>query len=170
MNHRIPVLKLKLASAGSIALPVTHVDNARQLHALAFYKLIGQCDREQCAVMMFSGSGAAIGLSVVGVGGINAVSIAPGMIFRIALLTNASAIMIAHNHPSGSSIEPSLADIKATARLIRVGWLVGINVVDHLIVGPNRERFTSLAERGLMNASATETRETADNEEARTAP
>ena len=54
--------------------------------------------------------------------------------FQTALLCNASAIILAHNHPSGRLI-PSKEDIKVTERMIAVGNIMEISVVDHIIVG-----------------------------------
>ena len=65
-------------------------------------------------------------------------------VFRLAIMASASAIVIAHNHPSGQS-EPSEADIKITRDLIRAGQLLKIEVLDHIIVGnPNHSSLRSL--------------------------
>ena len=145
----IPVFKVKLVRAGSTALPAPSLSEPRQFHTLAFHKFIGQADREHCALMMFSQGGSCIGLSLIGVGGMNVVAVSSGMLFRVALLTNASRVIIAHNHPSGA-VDPSPEDVKATGRLQRAGWLIGIEVVDHVIVSPSRSSFVSMAERGLL--------------------
>ena len=68
-------------------------------------------------------------------------------VFRLAIMASASAIIIAHNHPSGDST-PSEADIKITRDLIRAGQLLKIEVLDHIIVGnPNH---TSLRTMGFF--------------------
>jgi DNA repair protein RadC len=65
-------------------------------------------------------------------------------VFRLAIMANASAIIIAHNHPSGDST-PSEADIKITRDLIRAGQLLRIEVLDHIVVGnPNHSSLRSL--------------------------
>ena len=62
--------------------------------------------------------------------------------------SNASASLVcAHNHPSGDPT-PSPEDISLTARLVEAGQIVGIDVLDHLIIGDGS--FVSLKERGLM--------------------
>jgi DNA repair protein RadC len=68
-------------------------------------------------------------------------------VFRDALLANAAAIVLAHNHPSGDP-EPSRDDELVTRRLVRAGELVGVDVLDHLVVAG--ERWISLARRGVV--------------------
>jgi DNA repair protein RadC len=74
-------------------------------------------------------------------------------VFRSAIMANASAIVLAHNHPSGDPT-PSEADIKVTRDLIRAGQLLKIDVLDHVIIGratPERAKgFSSLRELGYF--------------------
>ena len=69
----------------------------------------------------------------------------PREIFKRALLTNSSSIMLAHNHPSGESA-PSKEDINTTKRLVAVGKLLGIELLDHIIIphGERRDHAVSL--------------------------
>ncbi len=77
----------------------------------------------------------------------------PREIFRFAILAGASRIFISHNHPSGD-VSPSPQDIKVTEALSEAGKVVGIEVLDHLIVGHSlatgQRHFTSLRERGQL--------------------
>jgi len=66
-------------------------------------------------------------------GTVSEVAVHPRELFKSALLTNAAALMVAHNHPSGSP-EPSQEDIALTARLVDAGKLIGVPVVDHVII------------------------------------
>lgn len=74
-------------------------------------------------------------------------------VFKVAIVANAAAVILAHNHPSGDPT-PSEADIKVTRDLIRAGQLLKIEVLDHVIVGkrtPERTRdFVSLRELGYF--------------------
>ena len=74
-------------------------------------------------------------------------------IFRGAILNNAVRIMLAHNHPSGDP-KPSQGDIRATRELVEAGKILGIELVDHVIVGhatETRKRyFSSLRELGYV--------------------
>lgn len=72
----------------------------------------------------------------------------PREVFAQAIRNSAAAIVLVHNHPSGDPA-PSVDDLEITRRLVQVGDLVGIRVVDHVIVGD--ASFTSLADRGLLS-------------------
>lgn len=62
---------------------------------------------------------------------------------KSAILSNASNIMVLHNHPSGI-LSPSKDDIVTTARIIGACDMIGIPLLDHIIVGPNRDEFFSM--------------------------
>jgi DNA repair protein RadC len=72
---------------------------------------------------------------------------APGDVFREAVRDGATAVIVAHNHPSGNP-EPSQADIRLTATLAKAGEILGITLLDHVVFGDMR--FVSLKERQLM--------------------
>src|SRR5262245_62151822 len=74
---------------------------------------------------------------LVSTGTLDTILVHPREVFRTAIVANASAVVLMHNHPSGES-EPSEADIKVTRDLIRAGKLLKIEVLDHVIVGENR--------------------------------
>jgi DNA repair protein RadC len=74
-----------------------------------------------------------IGVETVSIGSIVSANIAPRDVFKSAILANAVAIIVCHNHPSGELV-PSDSDIELTKQLIAAGELLGIKVLDHLIV------------------------------------
>lgn len=80
-------------------------------------------------------------------GTINATSVHPREVVKLALSHNAAAVILAHNHPSGVA-EPSTADQHITDRLIQALALVDIRVLDHIIIGDGEP--VSFAERGLI--------------------
>lgn len=80
-------------------------------------------------------------------GGLDACPVDPRVVFRAAVVAGSSAIVVAHNHPSGE-VEPSPEDLAFTKRLKAAGELLGIAVLDHVIV-TDRDRY-SLAEAGRM--------------------
>ena len=82
-------------------------------------------------------------------GSINSSVAHPREIFRTAIMNNAARIMVSHNHPSGIT-EPSDADISFTRRLEEAGKIVGIELLDHIIVGPREGEYTSLREEGII--------------------
>ncbi|AZN42289.1 RadC family protein [Paenibacillus albus] len=81
------------------------------------------------------------------VGTLNATLVHPREVFRAAIRCSSASLICVHNHPSGDPT-PSPEDIALTRRLIDAGELVGIDVLDHLVIGDNR--FISLKERGHM--------------------
>lgn len=84
---------------------------------------------------------------LVATGTIDTLLVHPREVFRIAIMVNATAIVLMHNHPSGES-SPSEADIRVTRELIRAGQLLKLEVVDHVIIGnPTR---SSLREMGYF--------------------
>lgn len=87
-----------------------------------------------------------IAIPTVYIGSLNAASVRIGEVFREAIRANAAAIMVIHNHPSGDPT-PSPEDVHVTRQIVGAGSLMGIDVLDHLIIG--RQRFVSLKERGL---------------------
>jgi len=88
-----------------------------------------------------------LGLEIVSIGSLSASLVHPREVFRPAILQGAASVILAHNHPSGDP-SPSEEDLDITQRLIRVGQLVGIEVLDHLILG--RGRPFSMREAGLI--------------------
>lgn len=81
------------------------------------------------------------------VGTINSAVVSTRDVLRFALDNHASSLIVFHNHPSGS-VEPSGEDLLFTRKLVDAGKLLGIDVLDHLILGANR--FLSLKQRGMM--------------------
>lgn len=75
-----------------------------------------------------------IGWNQVSKATVSAILVHPREVFKAALLSNATAIICAHNHPSGK-VSPSPEDIQTTRTLIKAGELLGVHVLDHLIVG-----------------------------------
>ena len=90
-------------------------------------------DREMFLSVMLTSKNHLIGVETVSLGSINASIITPRDVFKSAILANAVSVILCHNHPSGD-LTPSMQDIEITKRLIEVGELVGVKVLDHLVV------------------------------------
>lgn len=88
-----------------------------------------------------------IAKEVISIGTLNATLVHPREVFRTAIKRNSAFVICCHNHPSGNS-EPSTEDIQITKRLVSVGQLIGIDVLDHIIIAGHS--FVSLREKGLM--------------------
>lgn len=102
---------------------------------------------EQFIVVMLDGAHHILESCVISSGLVNRTVVHPREVFRPAILANSCAVVIAHNHPSGS-LEPSPEDIEITRRLEEAGKIVGIDVLDHLII--SRGKWLSFKERGIM--------------------
>lgn len=88
-----------------------------------------------------------IGRETLSVGSLNAAIVHPREVFRAAVKRSAASIICAHNHPSGDPT-PSPEDIQLTNRLTEAGHIIGIEVLDHVIIGDRR--YVSMKERGDM--------------------
>ena len=108
---------------------------------------IGKADREHFVAVLLSSRNTVIGIETVSVGSLNASIVHPREVFKPAIVHSASAIALAHNHPSGD-VTPSEEDLAITRRLKEAGRLLGIDLLDHVIVGDRS--FTSLKERKLL--------------------
>ena len=109
---------------------------------------IGKEDREHFVAVLLSSRNTVIGIETVSVGSLNASIVHPREVFKPAIVHSASAIALAHNHPSGD-VTPSEEDLAITRRLRDAGRLLGIDLLDHVIVGDRS--FTSLKERKLLS-------------------
>lgn len=87
-----------------------------------------------------------IGVFEVSHGTVNASLVTPREVFQKALLANAVSIILMHNHPSGDCTA-SHQDVEITKRLVEAGKIVGVEVLDHIIVG---DQYSSLKEKGYM--------------------
>lgn len=104
-------------------------------------------DRELCVLVALDVKHRLLAVSTVSVGTADHTFMAPREIFRDALLAGASAIFVAHNHPSGDAT-PSADDRQVTRRLAQAGTTLGIDLLDHLVVGD--PGWTSLAREGIL--------------------
>ncbi len=84
----------------------------------------------------------------VATGTLDTILVHPREVFRTAIVTGASALVLMHNHPSGEP-QPSEADIKVTRDLIRAGQLLKMEVLDHVVIG--NPKHCSLRELGYFH-------------------
>jgi DNA repair protein RadC len=103
---------------------------------------------EQFWSMLLDGKHRLIKEQLISQGTLTSSPVHPREVFSVAIRNSAAAIVLCHNHPSGDP-SPSADDLEITRRLVQVGDLVGVRIVDHVIVGDTS--FTSLADRGLLS-------------------
>ena len=114
---------------------------------LGWLSEIRTSDREQFICLHLDARNQVNALEVVSVGSLNASLVHPREVFKAAILNNAASVILAHNHPSDDPT-PSREDIELTRRMVQAGELMGIEILDHVIVGP--ERFLSMKEANLF--------------------
>jgi DNA repair protein RadC len=103
--------------------------------------------QESAYMLMLNCAGRVLGIVQLSMGGVTGTVIDPRLVFRYALLSGATAIMLAHNHPSGN-LTPSSYDIAMTAKIKAAGSFHDIKLIDHLIVMP--DGYLSMADEGLL--------------------
>lgn len=104
-------------------------------------------DQEHLVVLMLNTRNKVKKRETIFIGSLNATVVHPREVFRAAIQHNSASIICVHNHPSGDPT-PSPEDIVMAERLTEVGELIGIEVLDHVIVGA--DGFISLKDRGLV--------------------
>lgn len=87
-------------------------------------------------------------IELIGLGAVNRVNADPPDVFRMAIYKLATKVILVHNHPSGST-DVSKGDHEFTDRMLKVGKLININVIDHLVI--TEEGFTSFEDKGIMD-------------------
>ena len=144
---RIQILSLKLVREGSILYQTRRISSPKDAVGIG-QQFLEDADREQVIVCCLDTKNQPLSISVVSMGILNSSLIHPREIFKTAILTNAASLILYHNHPSGET-EPSTEDINITKRIKEAGVLIGIELIDHIIIG-SEGRFLSLKEEGLL--------------------
>ena len=109
---------------------------------------IGNSDREHFVIACLDTKNNITAMHTVSIGTINETIVKPREVFKVAILANSTAIIVAHNHPSGDP-SPSQEDIEWTKRIVKAGGILGIPVIDHIVIGDDKQYY-SFAEQGLM--------------------
>lgn len=102
---------------------------------------------EQFKVLLLNRANRVLGVFIVSTGGVTSTIADPKIIFAAAIKSNASSIVLAHNHPS-SNTEPSQEDINLTRKIKEGGDLLDIKVLDHVIV--TLDSYYSFADEGML--------------------
>lgn len=130
-----------------VALETTHITSPEDAFCVA-KRFIQDDDREVFLVILLNTKNRVIAVHRAHVGSINSSVVHPREIFKSAILNNATSLIVSHQHPSGDP-HPSREDIEVTERLVEVGRIVGIQLLDHIIVGAGEE-YVSLKAQGVL--------------------
>ncbi|WP_145335302.1 DNA repair protein RadC [Paenibacillus xylanexedens] len=137
LGHRIA--KSRLASSTSIRTPRDAAD--------ILMEQLRYLQKEHFVCLFLNSKNHIIAQETLSMGSLNASIVHPREVFRAAIKCSSASIVCAHNHPSGDPT-PSPEDIQITKRLIEAGAIVGIDVLDHLVIGDGT--YVSLKEKGLV--------------------
>lgn len=135
MNKRIQLISLKVVREKSATYPA-QLTGAPAAAALA-QQMLEDRDREHFLCVYLNHKNIPIAMEVTSIGTASSCLVSPGVVYRGALLVGATAVLFAHNHPSGDPT-PSNEDYTLTKALIEAGDLLGIRVLDHLVIGDGR--------------------------------
>ena len=125
--------------------PVTEITCAEDVFHLLEH--LRHEKREHFYAIMLDSKNGVIRSHPVHIGTVNMSIVGPREVFREAIRDGAASLIVAHNHPSGDPT-PSPEDIDVTARLVEVGAMLDIPLLDHVIIG--QTRWTSLKEKGVL--------------------
>jgi DNA repair protein RadC len=142
-QYRIALVRERIVSTGW-----DRQVRASQDVATLMGPLVADLDREAFWVVLLNGKNRAIGLNLVSIGALTATLVHPREVLKPAILGNAAAIILVHNHPSGDPA-PSAEDFALTKRLWAASELMGIRVLDHVVIG-HEGAYSSLADQGAL--------------------
>jgi DNA repair protein RadC len=148
--YRIPIYQVKLVRDGSQAAERKKVSTPA-IAAAVLQQFLADADREHFVVLLLDTQNQMIGINTVTIGTLDASLVHPREVFKPAIPANAAAVLLAHNHPSGDPT-PSAEDRAVTRQLAAAGATLGIEVLDHVILG-DAPRYVSLVEAGLMETA-----------------
>lgn len=144
-NIKIDFVSVKLVKERYDSPRITEPDDV----VAAIKEFIGDKDREYLILLCLNVKNEINTISTVSVGSLNSSIVHPREIFKVAILYNSASIILAHNHPSGD-LTPSNEDSGITERIRKCGKILGIELLDHIIVGFGNRSFYSFKEHGYI--------------------
>ena len=145
---RINFYTLKMIKEDSVPYEAPVIKSPAEVYRAAKQLLaLHEEPEEHFCIFCLNTKNKIVGVHTISIGSVNATIVHPREVFKAAMLNNAAAIICIHNHPSGDP-EPSRVDIESTHRLVDAGNILGIDVLDHIIIGDGK--YISLQELGMM--------------------
>jgi DNA repair protein RadC len=146
--YSIPGFRIALVREPGVKLAERPEMRQPAAAARVLAEYVGEADRELFVIALLTIRYRILGLHTVSVGCLSSSLVHPREVFKPAILASSSAVLLAHNHPSGDP-EPSAEDLALTRRLAAAGTILGIEVLDHVVLG-EQGRFVSFRARGLL--------------------
>ena len=146
LMNRINIVTIKMEKVKSMMIENKNISCPNDIYKVVKEYLSG-VDREHLVLVTLDTKNNITSISTVSIGSLNQSIVHPREVFKQAILSNASSIILAHNHPTGDS-SPSKEDINITNRIKECGKILGIDLLDHLILGD--DNYVSLREKGIV--------------------
>ncbi len=146
-TYKVEMVRCKVVKDRTISLP-RHAIKSMEDAQVILHRLTDDSPSEKFVVMHINSQNSIVGVEVVSQGGRSSSCFTPAEVLRSAIIRNASAIIVGHNHPSGDP-EPSEHDLETTRALEVACGIIGIALLDHIIVARNG-KCCSLLERGII--------------------
>ena len=145
--QKVNVVSIQLVRERSLAYGSKRINCPADAANIAGDFLAG-VDREHFVVLCLDTKNNVNALNTVSVGTLNSSLVHPREVYKAAILANSNAIILSHNHPSGDPT-PSREDLEVTKRLVEAGNIMGIEVLDHIVIGDNG-KYVSFKDRGIL--------------------
>jgi len=145
--QKVNVVSIQLVKEKSLSYGSKQINCPRDAAIIAGDFLDG-ADREHFVVICLDTKNNVNALNTVSVGTLNSSLVHPREVFKAAILANSNALILSHNHPSGDPT-PSREDVEITKRLAEAGKIMGIEVIDHVVIGESG-KYVSFKERGIL--------------------
>jgi DNA repair protein RadC len=143
---RVNIVSVKLVKESSLLYKNRCVRSPEDDYQL-IKQFLGEVDREYFVVVCLDTKNQPTSINISHIGSLNASIVHPRECFKPAILSNAASILVGQNHPSGKSAE-SREDVEVTRRLEEAGKILGIDLIDHIVIGDGE--YVSLKEKGYI--------------------
>lgn len=145
--YKVPAYKVMLVRDNTRIETETKFINSPDDVNKIIQSYIDGVDREHFVIVLLNRKNGIIGINTVSVGDVSSSIVHPREVFKPAIVAGASSIILAHNHPSGDPT-PSRQDLLVTKRIKAAGDILGIEVLDHIVIGDGC--YESLKARDLF--------------------
>jgi DNA repair protein RadC len=145
-SKRVNIVTIKMIKENSILYKNRQISSPQEAVNLV-RDFLENSDREQLIVCCLDTKNQPTIINTVSIGSLNSSIVHPREVFKTAILGNSASIIIFHNHPSGDPT-PSKEDVNITKRLSESGKILGINLIDHIILGD--KNYISLKDKCLL--------------------
>ena len=144
---KIPIVRLEMVVDGYAEYLREPLSSSRKAAEWIGRNVIRNSNREHIVVVSWDASNRATYIDEIGRGSVNYCPGTIAEVFKVAIISNAAHIFLFHNHPSGDPT-PSREDMLITKRILDAGALIGIELLDHIIIGNNC--YVSFREEGML--------------------